>query len=136
MSQIFFSWPHGGKSVSVAGTFNNWSPQTLQKQGNSWFGVFDLPDGIYQYKYLVDGRWVYDIGQIHADDGGNWNNEVVVGKVAGFKEPGSQPISRPQQPKEQSSHQKPQQQQQQQQQQPKEQSSQQQPQQKSKKTTK
>jgi len=137
MSQIFFLWPHGGKSVSVAGTFNNWTAHPLQKQGNYWFGVVDLSDGVYQYKYIVDGRWVYDIGQIHADDGsGNWNNEVEVGNVAHYKEPALQPVSKPQQAKEQSSHQKPQQkQQQQQQQQPKEAASDQ-PQQKSKKQLK
>jgi translation elongation factor EF-1beta len=106
MSQVFFVWPHPGKSVSIAGNFNHWNPQPLQKQGNYWFGVFNLPDGIYQYKYIVDGRWVYDIGQINTDDGsGNWNNEIEVGK-AGHKHP-SQPISRPEVAKVQSSHQKP-----------------------------
>jgi len=81
MSQTFFVWPHGGKSVSLATNFNHWNPQPLVKQGNYFFTVLDLPDGTYQYKYVVDGRWVYDIGQLHEDDGsGNWNNYVEVGK--------------------------------------------------------
>jgi len=87
MSQTFFVWPHGGQFVSLSSTFNHWNPQPLVKQGNYFFGVFDIPDGVYQYKYVVDGRWVYDIGQPHVDDGsGNWNNYVEVGKAAIHKE--------------------------------------------------
>jgi hypothetical protein len=88
MSQTFFVWPHGGQIVSISSTFNHWNPQPLLKQGNYFFGVFfDLPDGVYQYKYVVDGRWVYDISQPHVDDGsGNWNNYVEVGKAAIHKE--------------------------------------------------
>jgi len=82
MSQTFFVWPHGGKAVSLASNFNHWDPQPLVKQGNYFFIVLDLPDGTYYYKYVVDGRWVYDISQPHEDDGsGNWNNFVEVGKV-------------------------------------------------------
>jgi len=90
--QTFFVWPHGGKSVSLAGTFNHWNPHPLHKQGNYFFGVLDLPDGVYSYKFVVDGRWVYDISQIHVDDGsGNWNNEIEVGRAAVVhKEPSSQ----------------------------------------------
>jgi len=81
MSQTFFVWPHGGKSVSLASNFNHWKPHALVKQGNYFFTVLDLPNGTYQYKYVVDGRWVYDISQLHEDDGsGNWNNYVEVGK--------------------------------------------------------
>jgi translation elongation factor EF-1beta len=87
MSQTFFVWPHGGQFVSISSTFNHWNPQPLVKQGNYFFGVFDLPDGVYQYKYVVDGRWVYDISQPHEDDGsGNWNNYVEVGKAVLHKE--------------------------------------------------
>jgi len=87
MSQTFFVWPHGGQFVSISSTFNHWNPQPLVKQGNYFFGVFDIPDGVYQYKYVVDGRWVYDISQPHVDDGsGNWNNYVEVGKAAIHKE--------------------------------------------------
>jgi len=83
MSQTFFVWPHGGKSVSVASDFNHWTPQPLVKQGNYFFAVLDIPDGTYEYKFVVDGRWVYDISQPHQDDGsGNWNNYVEVGKAA------------------------------------------------------
>jgi len=101
--QSFFVWPHGGKSVSLAGAFNHWNPQPLHKQGNYFFGVLDLPDGVYSYKFVVDGRWVYDISQIHADDGsGNWNNEIEVGRAAVVhKEPSSQPVPKQQQHKEQ-----------------------------------
>jgi translation elongation factor EF-1beta len=87
MTQIFFVWPHGGKSASVVGTFNHWNATPLSKQGNYFFTVLDLADGVYSYKFVVDGRWVYDISQPHEDDGsGNWNNYVEVGEKHAQKE--------------------------------------------------
>jgi len=115
MSQTFFVWPHGGKSVSIASDFNHWTAQPLVKQGNYFFIVLDIPDGTYEYKFVVDGRWVYDISQPHQDDGsGNWNNYVEVGKAAQHHAPaaaqsaapkheqkGKQQNQQPQQKKEQ-----------------------------------
>jgi len=118
MSQTFFVWPHGGKSVSIASTYNHWHPEPLVKQGNYFFTVLDLPDGTYQYKYVVDGRWVYDISQLHEDDGsGNWNNYVEVGKVEKAQATHQAPAKHEQKqqqkaPKEQESHQQQHQQQQ------------------------
>jgi len=87
MTQTFFVWPHGGKSASIVGTFNHWNATPLTKQGNYFFTVVDIPDGIYSYKFVVDGRWVYDISQPHEDDGsGNWNNYVEVGEKHAQKE--------------------------------------------------
>jgi len=87
MTQTFFVWPHGGKSASIVGTFNHWNATPLTKQGNYFFTVVDIPDGIYSYKFVVDGRWVYDISQPHEDDGsGNWNNYVEVGEKQAQKE--------------------------------------------------
>jgi len=142
MSQTFFVWPHGGKSVSLATNFNHWNPQPLVKQGNYFFTVLDLPDGTYQYKYVVDGRWVYDISQLHEDDGsGNWNNYVEVGKggekvQATHHAPAKHEQKQQQPPKEKEQHEQKQQQQgknkggkkenQQQQQQPKQEKKQQQ----------
>ena len=50
-------------SISVAGTFNNWTPGALTLKKDLvgiWRGSMHLKPGIYQYRYHVDGRWVSD----------------------------------------------------------------------------
>jgi len=118
MTQTFFVWPHGGKSANIVGTFNHWNATPLTKQGNYFFTILDLADGIYSYKFVVDGRWVYDISQPHEDDGsGNWNNYVEVGEKHAQKE--SAPAKQQQHQQQQQSGKGEKQQQQQQQQQSK-----------------
>ena len=51
-----------GKSVAVAGSFNDWQPRVMKdKNGN---GVYRcrllLAPGVYQYKFLADGAWRTD----------------------------------------------------------------------------
>lgn len=52
-----------GRSVAVAGSFNDWQPvkKLVEKNGN---GVYRcrllLFPGEYQYKFLVDGQWRSD----------------------------------------------------------------------------
>jgi 1,4-alpha-glucan branching enzyme len=50
-------------SISVAGTFNNWTPGVLTLKKDLvgvWRGALHLKPGIYQYRFYVDGRWVND----------------------------------------------------------------------------
>lgn len=49
--------------VCVAGTFNSWNPQAtpLVPLGNGkWAKELTLPAGRYEYRFVVDGRWVTD----------------------------------------------------------------------------
>ena len=50
-------------NVTVAGTFNNWSQDSLRlkkgKDGN-WTGQLKLKPGRYEYRFLVDNRWEND----------------------------------------------------------------------------
>jgi 1,4-alpha-glucan branching enzyme len=48
--------------VFVAGNFNDWRPAdlSLQKAGDSWVLPFVLTPGNYQYKFIVDGKWITD----------------------------------------------------------------------------
>ncbi len=51
------------KSVSVAGTFNNWKPQAspLRNVGaGEWCLQLLLEPGRYEYRFLVDGEWRID----------------------------------------------------------------------------
>jgi cyclomaltodextrinase / maltogenic alpha-amylase / neopullulanase len=52
------------RKVDVAGTFNNWSDTAnpMQRQSDGSFAAtLTLPDGIYQYKFVVNGdQWLPD----------------------------------------------------------------------------
>ncbi len=51
-------------TVYVVGEFNNWTPNQearLEPKGQGLFETrIDLEPGIYQYRFIVDGRWVED----------------------------------------------------------------------------
>ncbi len=58
---------HAGdaQSVSVAGTFNNWSSDAnaLRDDGNGlWTARLELPLGRHEFKFVVDGGWVCEMG--------------------------------------------------------------------------
>jgi len=50
------------RSVSVAGTFNDWNPEKtrLKKNGEEWKATVSLPRGRYEYRFVVDGQWMAD----------------------------------------------------------------------------
>jgi len=50
-------------TVCVAGTFNHWKAtvQPMHPLGNGhWLKDTTLPPGIYEYRLIVDGRWIAD----------------------------------------------------------------------------
>ncbi len=52
------------KMISLVGDFNNWNPESdlLEKDRKGiWRLQKRLSGGIYRYRYIVDGRWVYDL---------------------------------------------------------------------------
>jgi len=92
-------WNHGGQSVAIEGSFDNWTTRhQLQQTGRNFTVVKLLPPGVYQYKFIVDGEWKYDPNQaaMH-DEAGNVNNVIEVrefvpenlGGLAGFDPPPS-----------------------------------------------
>ncbi len=73
------------KSVSVAGTFNNWDknalPMTQSADGASWRVTTALPYGKHQYKFVVNGEtWLADprAAKNEDDGGGNVNSVLLV----------------------------------------------------------
>jgi 1,4-alpha-glucan branching enzyme len=51
------------KSVSIAGTFNDWRPgateMVLLGEGR-WVKELVLAPGVYEYRLVVDGQWLVD----------------------------------------------------------------------------
>jgi 1,4-alpha-glucan branching enzyme len=52
------------KKVCVAGTFNNWNPNSIpmkKEKDGTWKIKVKLAAGKYEYKYVVDGTWAQDV---------------------------------------------------------------------------
>jgi 1,4-alpha-glucan branching enzyme len=58
-----------GSDVYVAGTFNDWLPETKQlkdKEGTgNYIGILMLSPGRYEYKFKVNGDWFIDENNIN-----------------------------------------------------------------------
>ena len=51
------------KSVSVAGTFNDWRPgatEMVSLGDGRWLKELVLAPGVYEYRLVVDGKWMLD----------------------------------------------------------------------------
>lgn len=50
------------KKVTLAGDFNDWSPEGLkmQRKGDTWVFPVYLGRGKHLYKFVVDGKWIID----------------------------------------------------------------------------
>ncbi|KAK3266986.1 hypothetical protein CYMTET_24427 [Cymbomonas tetramitiformis] len=86
---IRFEWRYGGRQVHLCGSFTRWL-ETVPMAPDQVTGVFavvcNLPPGVHQYKFIVDGEWRHDEGQPFMPDPlGNVNNWIFVGA------PGSNP---------------------------------------------
>ena len=72
------------KSVSVAGTFNNWdknaAPLVRDADGTIWRITLAVPFGRHQYKFVIDGeKWVTDPNAtLNQDDGGGNINSILI----------------------------------------------------------
>jgi 1,4-alpha-glucan branching enzyme len=55
----------GATFVFLAGTFNDWHPSatSMIATGNGrWVKTLELEPGMYEYLFVVDGRWMADPG--------------------------------------------------------------------------
>ncbi|MGO9246113.1 MAG: protein kinase domain-containing protein [Verrucomicrobiia bacterium] len=71
--------------VRLAGEFNNWSPTAtpMRKRPNgTWAATMQLAAGHYQYKFIVDGKWITDPENPTQvpDPYGNYNSVVDIGQ--------------------------------------------------------
>jgi 1,4-alpha-glucan branching enzyme len=72
--------------VAITGSFNRWDPQMNALSGPDrkgvWTVTLQLPEGRYEYLFVVDGnKWLPDPGALSVDDGlGGRNSVVEVGR--------------------------------------------------------
>ncbi len=77
---FFLSGYQSVRQVYLSGTFNNWSTMRLpmKKTHEGWEAKIALKPGKYQYKYIVDGRWMPDPDNNQRElDGQGGQNSVV-----------------------------------------------------------
>ena len=49
------------KCVWVVGSFNGWRPQLMMARDDGSFWIrLDMAQGVYEYKFIVDGSWCVD----------------------------------------------------------------------------
>jgi len=51
------------KAVAVAGTFNEWDPRRTpmrKRPDGNWTTTVKLAPGRYEYRFVVDGKWISD----------------------------------------------------------------------------
>lgn len=67
------------KNVVLTGDFNGWNEAELSmtKEENTWTNSIALRPGNYQYKYIVDGRWMTDPDNSHFIGKGDFQNSIV-----------------------------------------------------------
>ena len=61
---VRFAFTHPtAKDVFIAGTFNQWRPETKAMHssgGGNWWKETSLAPGTYEYCFIVDGEWMPD----------------------------------------------------------------------------
>ncbi|KAL6047325.1 5'-AMP-activated protein kinase subunit beta-2 [Balamuthia mandrillaris] len=74
------TWNQGGGRVSVIGTWDGWQrPIPLNRSVNDFVTILELPPGLHQYAFLVDGQRVHAPDQpIAANLEGSLNNCIEV----------------------------------------------------------
>ncbi len=70
----------GKHTVGLAGDFTSWEIIPLEEIGGIYTLSIDLPPGVYQYKFIVDGNWIPDKNNPHqvSDNFGGVNSLLIV----------------------------------------------------------
>lgn len=92
--EFFLKGFSDAKQVMLAGNFNDWHPDELkmEKTSEGWKLHYVLGPGNYQYKFIVDGRWITDPANNYVirDTKGNDNSFLIVGANYKFRLKGFQ----------------------------------------------
>jgi 5'-AMP-activated protein kinase regulatory beta subunit len=77
---VVFRWLGEGRSVYLSGSFDNWKTKIpLVRSHDEMYTIVEIPLGVHQYKFLVDGRWVCQPTEPQVvGDVGTPNNVITV----------------------------------------------------------
>jgi hypothetical protein len=67
------------KQVALAGNFNNWDDGELmmEKDTAGWYLPYVIAKGLYEYKFIVDGKWMIDSQNPYTAGSGDTKNSVI-----------------------------------------------------------
>ncbi len=70
------------KKVAVGGNFNGWNGSELfmEKTENGWQLPYVLASGNYEYKFVIDGKWITDPANPYISGSGDYTNSILVVK--------------------------------------------------------
>lgn len=55
---VVFRWHGEARTVFLSGSFDNWKSKIpLVRSNDELYTIVEVPLGVHQYKFLVDGRW-------------------------------------------------------------------------------
>ncbi|ESN95351.1 hypothetical protein HELRODRAFT_86841 [Helobdella robusta] len=81
-----FRWTGEGKNCFLSGSFDNWNSLIpLVKSVNDFFTIIELPEGTYQYKYLIDNQWMCDNNQDKVPNSFGTHNNVISVRPSDFE---------------------------------------------------
>ncbi|MCX6245036.1 MAG: glycogen-binding domain-containing protein [Bacteroidetes bacterium] len=71
------------KKVILSGNFNNWNEAELEmeKTAQGWQLWYVLGPGNYEYKFIVDGKWMTDPANPNSTGEGEYQNSVLAHKA-------------------------------------------------------
>jgi hypothetical protein len=91
-TRVRFRWPYGGMHAFVVGSFDGWVGQyEMSKFDDEFICFIILSTGVYEYKFIVDGEWVYDINRPSITSNINTiNNHIIIGGYPDSEDPDSE----------------------------------------------
>lgn len=54
--KVLFTWKYNGNDIKIAGDFTRWELINIPNK----YIEFDIDIGIYEYKFIIDGKWCCD----------------------------------------------------------------------------
>lgn len=57
---VLFTWTGSASTVELAGEWDWDNPTAMTESGGIWSATLDLSDGLYCYKFIVDGNYIFD----------------------------------------------------------------------------
>jgi len=81
MESVLISWSKPGTGLFIAGSWNDWilEPMIKVTSGRPFEYSVTLKPGLYQYRFIVDGRWQYDTDrEATPNHTGSFNNVLLV----------------------------------------------------------
>jgi len=81
-----FKWSGGGKNISVSGSFDQWKSKIpMVKSHGDFYAIVDLEQGMHEYKFFVDGRWVCNAKEPKKNNEMGGENNIVTVKKSDFE---------------------------------------------------